>query len=199
MHFELSCSLPNQLIVALSGGPDSIFAVEFLLAGRKQLQLAHFNHGTAHAADAEAFVSAYARKKGLPLIIGRADGVYHNEEQWRGQRMNFLQGLHKVVVTGHNQDDLIETYVHGLIRNGHPRFIHNVNLCIHRPFLNVTKMQMREYCQKHGHEYIDDPSNMDVKYTRNRIRHEIIPQMELINPGFRKMVTNQWKKQTSSD
>lgn len=199
MHFKLSCALPHDITVALSGGPDSIFAVEFLLAGRKQLQLAHFNHGTAHAADAEAFVSAYARRKGLPLIIGRTDRACHTEEQWRAQRMKFLQGLHAVVVTGHNQDDLIETYVHGLIRNGHPRFINSVNLHIHRPFLHVTKTEMREYCQKYTHEYIDDPSNMDVKYTRNRIRHEIIPQMELINPGFRKMVTNQWKKQTSSD
>ena len=191
MQFKLSTNIPHQVVVALSGGPDSVFAVQFLLKGRRNIELAYFHHGTAHADDALAFVSSFAKQYDLLLSTGFSNTKLYSEEEMRAHRYSFLRSLGKPVITGHNEDDLVETYIHGVVRNGHPRFIPKVNDQILRPFLYISKKEMRDYCLKHNHEFLDDPSNTDLRYTRNRIRHEIIPQMELINPGLRKMIVKQ--------
>ena len=89
--------IPHRVIVACSGGIDSMAFVHFLLQGKRKVQLAYFNHDTPHSKNAEIFVKEYAARNKLILTVGRVKGNRKKnqslEEFWRDERYDFLSSL----------------------------------------------------------------------------------------------------------
>ncbi len=199
-------SAGDTVLVALSGGADSVCLLDCLLALSNTLSIsvcaAHVNHGLrGEDSDGdEAFVSELCEKRGVPLFVKRCDiramakktktGI---EEAGRNARYAFFKELMekgniKVVATAHHADDNVETVLMRLIRGTGPMGLGGIaykNGEIIRPFLDVTREEIENYVKLNGLAYRTDASNCDTVYTRNRVRHTLIPLIiEQFNPAF---------------
>lgn len=189
---------PPGLVVAVSGGPDSVALTRALLGARPgdtQLVLAHLNHqlrGGDSDAD-EAFVRDFATRKGLPLVCHRLDVAAlargdNLEAAARRERYRWLaevarsRGL-RFVATGHNANDQAETVLHRLLRGAGLDGLRGIaarraladGVEVVRPLLYATRTEIVEYLAELGQEARHDASNDDVRFTRNRLRHELLP------------------------
>lgn len=189
----------NFINVAFSGGVDSVVLLDFLIRVRhyhKSIGLAFFDHKTETSRKGLEFLNYiedyYRQKYGyiLPIKVGELSGEYTSnlEESWRQERYSFFKSLDSYIVTGHHLDDCVETYLFTMIRNGNPKVIPYQNGKVLRPLLLTEKVDIIKWAEKNGLKWVDDESNSDVKYSRNRIRHNIIPEVEMINPGFKTIV-----------
>jgi tRNA(Ile)-lysidine synthase len=195
------------IIVAVSGGPDSmaLLHILFLLAKKQRWRMiaAHVNHQfrvTESAREAEE-VERFASSLGLPCIIGVINVPdYINktgknaQTAAREKRYEFLlqaaarYGATKIV-TAHHADDQAETILMRLLRGTGPsglagiplrRKIKNVELI--RPLLRIYKTEVLEYCREHNINFFIDSSNLDRKYTRNQVRNDLLPVLLEYNP-----------------
>lgn len=191
--FNLLGQIPKQkFAVACSGGIDSMVLVDFLSRFPKNhFSILYFNHGTEHGKDAENFLKDFCGKKNLEIVIGNISKEYPGkgslEEYWRDERYNFLEKFQCPILTAHNLNDCVETWMFSSIR-GFPKIIPYRRNQVIRPFLMVSKKQIKSWANRHNVEYIEDPSNTCVDFSRNLIRHELIPIVEKINPGVENML-----------
>lgn len=196
------------VLVAVSGGADSVALLRALaairLAGPGRLVVAHFNHrlrGAESDAD-EQFVVELCRMLGLACEVGRAeaslaaassDGV---EAAARQARYDFLQAAAerlgaRYVVTAHTADDQAETILHRIVRGvglaglaGMPRSRSmGPAVALLRPMLGLRRADVLAYVAELRQPYCEDASNLDHGYTRNRLRHHLLPLLaEQYNP-----------------
>jgi tRNA(Ile)-lysidine synthase len=199
------------LVVAVSGGADSVCLLHLLLELKEELgaelHVAHLDHqlrGADSRADAR-YVSNLARRLGVPATIERCDvRDYHAgqgaslEESAREVRYAFLAEVAVAigadrVVTGHTLDDHAETVLMHLIRGtgtGGLRGLQPVNswqtkagsLTIVRPLLELTREETSEYCRHRHLRPRLDVSNLSLSPLRNRIRHQLLPTLKGYNP-----------------
>jgi len=190
------------VLCALSGGADSMYLLCRLLEGREKygwtVYAAHFNHGLRPAAQRdEDFVRDWCKRQGVPLAAGRADvpafvrreGL-SVEEGARILRYRFLaetaeaEGL-ALTATGHHAGDNAETVLMNLIRgcglNGLTGIPERRGDIV-RPMLNVTRREIGDYLKEHGVPHVEDETNADPAYTRNRVRLRLLPLLEELNP-----------------
>ena len=190
------------VLCALSGGADSMYLLCRLLEGRERhgwtVYAAHFNHGLRPAAQRdEDFVRDWCKRQGVPLAAGRADvpafvrreGL-SVEEGARILRYRFLaetaeaEGL-ALTATGHHAGDNAETVLMNLIRgcglNGLTGIPERRGDIV-RPMLNVTRREIGDYLKEHGVPHVEDETNADPAYTRNRVRLQLLPLLEELNP-----------------
>lgn len=178
---------PGKYVLAVSGGVDSMVLLD-ILAARPGLQLiaAHFNHGIRDdAGKDEELVTAAVKRYGVKLETGHANlGSRASEAAARTARYNFLYSIQKkygadAVVTAHHQDDLLETAVINLLRGTGRKGLTAIlaNPSVLRPLINVPKKEVLDYAQDHGIRWREDPSNRDLRYLRNYIRHRVIPTL----------------------
>jgi tRNA(Ile)-lysidine synthase len=190
------------VLVAVSGGADSVALLCGLAAVRKRgvgrLVAAHFNHGTRGTeSDAdEAFVVRLCAHLGIVCSVGRAEGNTANdhsissEEQAREARYAFLrrtaeQTGARYIVTAHTADDQAETVLHRMLRGTGVAGLAGMRRCrailpgvsLVRPLLNLRRTENVEYLGAIGQPYRVDASNQDVRFTRNRIRRDLLPQL----------------------
>ena len=204
MMFRLVGNLPLQDIwVACSGGPDSMCVLDFLKSHpKRKLKVAFFHHGTEASTEAYAFVSDYAARNNLPFSMKRLTTEkpveISPEEHWRNERYAFLHSLPGTVVLGHHLDDVIETYIFSML-NGAKRLIPYRNKNCIRPFLYSRKQHLLDWCNDKGVPHLHDKSNDDVRYARNRIRRNIVPEALKINPGLHKVVTRLLEAKLAED
>lgn len=190
--------------VACSGGVDSMAALHFLRNGKHNISAVFFHHGTDASEKAQRFLEGCCADQGIPLIVGRISGSKPPEDSWeawwREQRYAFLHSLPLTIATAHHLSDVAETYLWGCL-HGHPRFIHYIkphndeSSNVIRPFLLTKKADLISWCERHNVPWVDDASNSDVRFDRNRIRHNIMPEVEKVNPGFLKVVARLASKQ----
>lgn len=203
------CWADVSVLVAVSGGADSVALLRALAAlkhgGTGRLLVAHFNHqlrGQESDAD-EQFVSCLAEELGLRFDCGRlepatieacSDGI---EEAARSQRYRFLTNTAETlgaryVACAHTADDQIETILHRIIRGtgvaglaGIPRSrLLSPAVTLIRPLLEVRRAELIDYLASLGQSYHEDSSNLDRRFTRNRIRHDLLPHLaEHYNPA----------------
>ena len=176
--------------VAVSGGIDSMVLLDFCKVHK--ISAVHFNHGTKHADDAEKFVTDYCNQNNIGLTIGRISGPKLEgswESYWRNQRYNYFNNIDGIIATAHHFDDVIETYVMCFIKQIKRRFYYKINNIV-RPLISTKKDEIVEWANRKGIPYIDDPSNNSLCHDRNRIRHEILPSILRVNPGFYGNVMN---------
>ncbi len=197
----------GTVIVAVSGGADSLCLLHLLhqLCGPGKrypaihVHAAHLNHqlrGEASEQDAAA-VASMVRAWGIPFTDGAIDvpalaRAEHRsiEDAARLARYRFLREVAQgqPIAVAHHAGDQVETLLLHYLRGSglagmvgmQPR-----QRDIIRPLLDFTHAQTVAYCQQHRIEPLEDLSNTDLSYTRNRIRHQLLPLMESINPGFR--------------
>jgi tRNA(Ile)-lysidine synthase len=198
-----SWAAPLPLGIAYSGGADST-ALLHAAAQRwpGQIQALHVHHGLQEAADEfEAHCVATCRALGVPLHVGRVDARHapgeSPEDAARRARYQTLaalaqaHGLQHVALAQH-ADDQVETMLIALSRGagldglaGMPRQIERHGVGFHRPLLEVRASALREWIAASGTAHIDDPSNADLRYTRNRIRLQVLPALAAALPQFR--------------
>lgn len=176
--------LPNEIIVACSGGIDSMAVTSFLQNSPRKVYVVYFNHGTKHGNLSEEFLKD---RFGSSLIIGSIKEPKSNaqswEEYWRIERYKFLHSFKLPVVTAHHLGDQMENWIFTSL-HGNPRLIPYSNQNVIRPFMISSKGDFEAWCQAKNISWIDDESNNDVKFMRNKIRHDLLPQALMINPGL---------------
>ena len=190
------------VLVAVSGGPDSVALLRALAhlhrGNLENLVVAHFNHQlrAQEADDDEDFVCSLAAQLGLACHTGRwqpLPGETHSpgEAAAREQRYQFLTSLAnqlgaRYVATGHTADDQAETILHRVIRGtgigglaGMPRSRRLSQLTtLIRPLRELRRRQIREYLEYLQQPFRNDSSNTQRTFTRNRIRLDLLPQLE---------------------
>lgn len=193
--------LPTKCVVAFSGGVDSVAVTDFLLNGRRDVELAFFHHGTKTSDEAFYFVRDFSKSRCLTLHVGHINDVRpkekSREEHWRDERYSFLNRFADPVVTAHHLDDAVETWIFTSL-HGQPRLIPQTRGNVVRPFLTTPKSDLEAWCVRRGLRWIEDASNVDVVYMRNRIRHRIVPEALLVNPGLRTVIRKKYEDLTRS-
>lgn len=202
---ELQCT--GKYVLAVSGGADSLALADacYLLAQEHkamQLTVAHVEHGIRGAealADA-ALVEAFCKERQLAyrcfhVDVPKAVELYglSEEEAARSLRYEQLEGLLKeleydAILTAHHQDDQAETVLLKLLRGSGLQGLGGmrpVSGHIQRPLLGLTRKQLEEYCGAQGLSYATDSTNYDLQYTRNRLRHQLMPILESYNPEIK--------------
>ena len=179
--------LPRKCTIAFSGGIDSVVISDFLLNGKRDVQLAFFHHGTVNSERAEGFVRKFAEERRVPLRIGRINSEKSRglspEEFWRNERYSFLDSLGGPVITGHHLGDAIETWIFTSL-HGESKLIPYSRGNVIRPFLVTPKEEIRSWASRRNLTWIEDESNIDPRYMRNRIRMHIVPEALKVNPGL---------------
>ncbi len=193
--------LPHRVGVAVSGGVDSMVILHFLMQSKRDITVYHVNHGTAHATHAEEFVSEWCAKHNLPMFvytITEQRGPRQSaEEFWRTERYGFFHSQQMPIITGHHLDDCVETWLFTCF-NGNPKIIPYNNQNVIRPFRLTTKANMLAYAQRKGVPFVQDQSNFDNKYNRNRIRNLILPEVLNVNPGIHKVIRKKINNENNS-
>ena len=183
--------IPTDVTVACSGGPDSMAILDFLMKGRKNVQVAYFNHGTPFGRHSAEWVHDYCSTHKIKFLMCTIDrkkrGDESPEEFWRNERYRFLNEIDSHVITGHHLDDVVEWWLFTSF-HGNPRLIPSQNKNVIRPFLITAKSDIWDWIERKNVPYLTDPSNFDKKYARNRIRHEVVKEVLKINPGIRKTI-----------
>lgn len=169
----------GKIYLSLSGGIDSMVLAHFLINGKKDFSVIHFNHGTPYGNKASLFVEKFCFDEDIPCVIYNYKGENNSEYEWAEWRKNVLVSLQYPVLTAHHKDDSLES----LLMRHYP--ISYLNRNIYRPLLETTKQEIRDYASNNGVKYVEDPTNSDPESgLRNKIRNELIPLMRecKINP-----------------
>jgi tRNA(Ile)-lysidine synthase len=184
--------------VACSGGYDSMAIAHFLVRGGHKPHIIHVNHGTGNDS-AEAVVRRFTEKHGLTLTVHQVNPKDKPEREsweefWRNERIKVYRANKQPVITGHNLDDAMETWLFSSM-HGNCKLIPYNTRNTYRPFILNRKSALLDYAIKNGVEWAEDKSNGDVNFSRNRIRHNIMPEALFINPGFAKVISKKYLNQ----
>lgn len=190
----------ERVVVAVSGGPDSMVLLHLLCLLQEPLALrlhvAHLDHGLRGEEgkrDAE-FVRGWAEKGGLPSTIGRVEVRKMKgslQEAARHARYRFLEEVAKKVgasriALGHTQDDLAETVLINLMRGAGLKGLAGIPPAregwIIRPLIETSRQEVLAYAESQGVPFVVDASNLSGRYLRNRIRLKLLPTLAEYNP-----------------
>jgi len=194
----------DRVLVAVSGGPDSVCLVMVLYEMQQRgvlpgldLHVAHVNYGLrgAESEKDEAYVRDLGKTLNLPAHVERVHLVPRPgqtvQSQARDSRYAFFARMRRecgltAVATGHTADDQAETVLLWLLRGSGTRGLAGIPVQrgdgIIRPLLGVTRAQVLDYLASRGIVYRTDASNATRVYRRNQIRHEIMPLLRTFNP-----------------
>lgn len=195
------------LAVGLSGGADSTALL--LACARRwpgQVLAVHVHHGLQAAADAfEAHCVALCARLGVPLVVRRVDARpapgQSPEDAARRARYEVFRSIPsaewlpfalKDIALAHHADDQAETLLIALSRGAGlpglaamPAHAERAGLRWHRPLLGVRADAIRDWLRAQGETWVEDPSNADPRFTRNRLRTQVLPALEAALPQFR--------------
>jgi len=195
------CKEEEQILLAVSGGIDSVVMAHLFHVAGFECTIAHCNfqlRGEDSDLD-ETFVRSLASSLDIPVIVKRFD--VKAEMQQRGISLQMaardlryawfeeLLNEHSLdrVATAHNKNDAVETFFLNLSRGSGIRGLKGISPRrgkIIRPLLFASRPQIESYQLKNSIKFREDVSNLETKYQRNKIRHDVLPVMEQINPGF---------------
>ena len=191
---DLKLEKGDVIVIANSGGPDSMCLFNILLSLRDKYDLklicAHVNHNVREESkDEKVFLENYSKEHDVVfesmVIEHYGDDNFHNEA--RKIRYYFFETIvkkynAKYLMTAHHGDDLIETILMRIVRgstlkgySGFEKIIDNGTYKIVRPLVFITKEEAKEYDESNNIPYVTDKSNFKTKYTRNRYRLKVLP------------------------
>ncbi len=182
----------DRIVVALSGGVDSLVLLHLLRFGRDlphlEVMAAHFDHGMRPDSEHDAqWVRGVCRAWEIPLHVGRAKPVPTSEEEARKARYDFLLHVTRLesarrLLTGHHADDQAETVLFRVLRGTGLRGLAGIPRRrppgVFRPLLPFTRGEIQAYARARCIRPRVDPTNTDPAYPRNFLRHIIIPELE---------------------
>jgi tRNA(Ile)-lysidine synthase len=202
----------KPLLLGVSGGPDSLAMLDLLSQLETPLVAAHLNHTLRPESTQEAeAVRRAAEERGAAFVLEEADVAAYArdqllsvEEAARILRYRFLFNqahTHKAaaVLVAHTADDQVETVLMHLLRGAGLSGLKGMEayllpnpwddqIPLIRPLLGMWREEVLQYCQDRGLEPVLDPSNLDTRYYRNRLRSELIPYLETYNPQVRRLI-----------
>lgn len=191
--------LPPARVLAVSGGLDSMLLLSLHLLHAGPVFVVHINYGRRGAAsDAdEALVAEVCRLNGLPFFCFfyddealPAQGNFQKEaRRFRYARFEELRRAAgaDIILTAHHADDQRESLLFQTLRSGDPGDICGIaarTQTLARPFLNIPKTALRGLAEHIGLEWREDASNAKTAYTRNALRHQLIPLLEARLPQW---------------
>jgi tRNA(Ile)-lysidine synthase len=192
----------KRIGVAVSGGADSVFLLHALTDLGLAAAVLHVNHklrGEESERD-ERFVRELAASKGLPVhVAARPVGGGNVEQEARRSRYEFFReaiaaGICDSVATGHTLDDQAETVLGRFLRGAGTAGLSGIRPStsdgIIRPLLNLRRLDIRESLRARGLPWQEDCSNFNTAFLRNRLRHEIMPQLATVNPSLPLVLAN---------
>ena len=197
----------KTVAVAVSGGADSVALLGVMLSLKTEYGFeviaAHFNHklrGKESDRD-EQFVKSLCDEKGVKLISGGGDVAAFSKEKKistelaaRQMRYDFFDKLPAdLIATAHTASDNLETVIFNLTRGsgiGGLCGIPQKRGKYIRPLIFCTRAEIENYCKENGLNFVTDSTNLSDNYTRNRIRHKIVPLLKEINPAVENNVAN---------
>ncbi|MDR0789935.1 MAG: tRNA lysidine(34) synthetase TilS [Bacteroidales bacterium] len=192
----------NRLLVALSGGMDSIVLCDLLLKAGYKFAVAHCNfHLRGEESDADAvFVKKYAEEHNIDQCFMKDfDTVSYMRQEKKSLEMAARQLRYDwfkelldqysfdYLVTGHHSDDSAETMFINMLRGTGISGLHGIlprSGQVVRPLLFASKAKIVQYAQKNDIQHIEDSSNQSIEIIRNRIRKEVFPIFREIAPNF---------------
>ena len=192
----------DKILVAVSGGADSVALLRILHAARFRCEAAHCNfhlRGAESDRD-EEFVRSLCKQCGIALHTAHFDTSRYAAEKHlsiemaaRELRYRWFEDMRqtcgaKVVAVAHHRDDSVETMLLNLVRGtgiAGLQGIRPVNGTVVRPLLCVGRNEICAYLDSIGQPYVTDSTNLENKYTRNKIRNCLLPLMEEVNPSVK--------------
>lgn len=186
----------QRLLVAVSGGQDSLCLMQLLLDLQPkwewELGIAHCDHRWRVDSQANAdHVQNLAENRGVSFYLETANQPVHSEaaaRDWRYQALSAIAQTHnyQYIVTGHTASDRAETLLYNLMRGTGADGLQALTwqrplteqVCLVRPLLEITRKQTEQFCQQFNLPIWEDSTNQDLKYARNRIRQELIPYLQ---------------------
>jgi len=195
----------DRLLVAVSGGMDSMCLCHLLLKSNQPFSVAHMNfqlRGSESDGD-EEFVRSWCQENQIPFFFKRVNAENYSQSSGKGiqeaarelryQWFDELRIAHSFnkILTAHHSDDAVETALHHFFRgtgiNGLTGITERKEHLI-RPLLFASRDQISKYVAEHSIAFREDSSNKSVKYTRNFIRNEIIPLLESRYPSLKSTI-----------
>ena len=190
----------DTVTVALSGGADSVALALSLLEIRKELQFdlcaVHINHnlrGEESNRD-EQFVRDFCSINAIPLDVFSIDvsKIAKNQKRSvelaaRNERYRIFENMTGKVATAHTLDDCAETLIFNITRGSGLRGLCSIPPMrdnIIRPLIECERVQIEQYLKSKNQDFVTDSTNLTDDYTRNKIRHNVIPMLKEINPAF---------------
>jgi tRNA(Ile)-lysidine synthase len=177
------CDFPppgTQVACAVSGGADSLALLALAAAAGLRAEALHVDHGLRSGSDAEAVVvEAAAGRFGAGFKALRVQVELGSNLEARARTARYLS-LPCGVLTGHTADDQAETMLANLLRGAGRDGMAGMRPLtsagrVRRPLLRLRRAETRALCRALGLEPVDDPSNRDPRFIRNRLRHEVLP------------------------
>ena len=184
----------RSVLVGFSGGSDSTALLHYIKYNCDlELYAVHVNHNLRgdEALRDQHFCEDFCRTHDIKLFVENINLPNFTEEAARNARYEIFDRLlaeHKIdrIATAHNLNDNAETVMFNIIRGtalnglcGIPPTRGNII----RPLLNCSKQEILDYCAENNLEFVTDSTNADLNYTRNYIRHEIMPRLRTVNPN----------------
>ncbi len=202
----------DAVLVAVSGGPDSVCMLHILLSLREKMgfevKVAHLDHqfrGEESRRDAE-FVTSLAERFDVPCFCHEENvprflmsNAMSAQEAARVLRYQFLVKTSKLeycqrIATGHNADDQAETVLMRVLRGAGPDGLAGIppkrEGIIIRPILACWRSEIEDYLSEHDLPFRIDESNLESKYLRNKIRNDLLPQLAHYNPQISRSLVN---------
>ena len=206
-------TLHDKVLVALSGGADSVALLRVLLVLGYHCEAAHCNfHLRGEESDRdERFVNELCKGLGVTLHVTHFDTVAYAsrhhvsiEMAAREMRYDWFEQLRKergmaVIAVAHHRDDSVETFLLNLIRGAGINGLKGIsphNGCIVRPLLEVSRQDILDYlrCLRQG--YVTDSTNLQDEYMRNKIRLNILPMLRELNPSVSESIAETSRRLT---
>ena len=186
-------NINKTIIVAVSGGADSVSLVHILYNLKYDVVLAHVNHHMREQSEIEEqAMRALGKELNIPVEIleyhYKGNDNFHNDSH--NARYNFFRSLcakynTNIIATAHHLDDQAETILIKLMEGSNLYGYGGISICnddgnykIIRPLLCVSKQDLYDYCIKNNYKYFEDSSNHEDHYLRNRLRHHVIPLLK---------------------
>lgn len=200
---DLGLSYKDTVVVAVSGGPDSMSLLHYINSLKHEFDLtvvcAHVNHNVRkESASEKEYLEKYCNLNGIifesMIIEEYGEDNFHNEA--RSKRYRYFEEIVKkynsaYLFTAHHADDLIETILMRIARGstihgyaGFSKVVDMGNYRIVRPFIEYTKEELLNYCNKNKIKFATDASNEKDVYTRNRYRKYVLPFLKSEDPNI---------------
>ena len=203
---EIGSLVSRKFLLAFSGGVDSVVLLDLLVNVLKEsdaLRIIHINHNlNEHSNDWAQFSSEICEKYDLPLICESVEpkrhgkGLEANARELRYQSFRDVIQDDEYLLTGHHQDDQMETLLYRIFRgtgiDGLMAIRREIKFgkgFLYRPMLNISREKIEEYAQLKNLKWIYDSSNDDSSYDRNFLRKDIIPSIKKRWPSVENKVS----------
>jgi len=207
-----SSLVDKKIVVALSGGVDSVVLLHFLNRHYPgNIRAVHINHNLSkYSKEWSSFCENLCKKgnikfKSIDIIIKKSSNIEENARKKRYLSLTSEISNDEILCTAHHQEDQAETFllqlfrgsgVAGLAAMPEKKFIHGSQL--YRPFLNISKTQIIDYASENKLDWVEDDSNQNIHFKRNLLRIEFVPKLSGVFNSLTKNIARSAKHQAEA-